>query len=131
MRLWVLPGHCMALVAPHAQPHLHNILDDSHLMQAIPDGEREEKSHQDADPGMAKEVADIYARFMRDNNLDQESGLEIGSAAELKYKKEMDSIKKVEEKSAAKKQKKRNRFDRCKSKPTSKQLISPIEKRVD
>ena len=80
---------------------------------------------------MAKEVADIYARFMRDNNLNQESGLEIGSAAELKYKKEMDSIRKVEEKSAAKKQKKRNRFDRCKSKLTSKQLISPIEKRVD
>ena len=71
---------------------------------------REEKSHEEADPGIVKrEVADIYTRFMRQNNLNEESGLAIGSAGEISYKKEMDSIRKVEEKSYAKKQKKRDR----------------------
>jgi hypothetical protein len=67
---------------------------------------------------------------MRQNNLNQESGLAIGSAGEIKYKKEMDSIRKVEEKSDAKKQKKRNRFHRCERKSIPKQLIFPIRKRV-
>ena len=42
---------------------------------------------------------------MRQNNLNEESGLPIGSAREITYKKKMDSIRKVEEKSDAKKQK--------------------------
>jgi hypothetical protein len=116
MRLWVQPGHCMALVAPNAQPHLHNILDESHLLQAVPDRVREEKSHEEADSGFAKIVADIYTRFMRQDNLNEESGLAIGSAGEISYKKEMDSIRKVEKKSDAQKQKKRKRFHRCEHK---------------
>jgi hypothetical protein len=35
IRLWVLPGHCMALVAPNSEPHLHNLWDESHLQQAV------------------------------------------------------------------------------------------------
>jgi hypothetical protein len=70
---------------------------------------REENSHAKADPGIVKrEVADINTRLMRQNNLDEESGLAIGSAGEISYKKEMDSIRKVEEKSYVKKQKKRD-----------------------
>jgi len=63
---------------------------------------------------------------MRQNNLNEESGLAIGSEGEIKYKKEMDSIRKVEEKSAAKKQKKRDRYNRCSRKQIPKQPISPI-----
>jgi len=91
---------------------------------------REEKSHKEADPGFAKEVADIYTRHMRQNKLNEESGLAIGSAGEISYKKEMDSIRKVEEKSDAEKQKKRDRYNRCTRKQIPKQLISPIQKRL-
>ena len=37
IRLWVLPGHCVALVDPWAQPVIYNIFDDSELLQAIAD----------------------------------------------------------------------------------------------
>jgi len=33
IRLWVLTGHCVALAAPHAQPLMQNMFDDSELLQ--------------------------------------------------------------------------------------------------
>ena len=35
IRLWVMAGHCVALVDPVAQPLMQNIFDDSDLLQAI------------------------------------------------------------------------------------------------
>ena len=121
MRLWVLPGHCMALVRPQSQPHMQNISNDSHLLQAVAGSMREETSREEANENTTKrEVADIYTRFMRQNNLNKESGLPIGSARELRYKKELVSIRKVEEKSNGKKQKKRNHFNCCERKQITK-----------
>jgi len=39
--MWVLPGHCMALVSPEAMPLVQNISDDSHVLQAIENSRRE------------------------------------------------------------------------------------------
>ena len=63
-----------------------------------------------ADEGFEKEVANVYARFMRQNNLNEESGLPIGSVKETSYLKELDSNRKVKEKSTRIKQIKVNRF---------------------
>jgi len=57
-----------------------------------------------------KKVANTYARFMRQNNLNEESGLPIGSVKETSYLKELDSNRKVKEKSTRIKQNKVNRF---------------------
>jgi len=72
---------------------------------------REEKSREEADPGFAKrEVAEFYTRFMRQNNLNEDSGLPIGTAREIRYNREMDSIRKVVEKLNRKKQNKTQSF---------------------
>jgi len=63
-----------------------------------------------ADEGFEKEVANNYARFMRQNNLNEKSGLPIGSGKEISYLKELDSIRKVNEKTTRIKQNKVNRF---------------------
>jgi len=63
-----------------------------------------------ADESFGKEVANIYARFFRQNNLNEESGLPIGSDKEISYLKELGSNKLVREKSTRIKQNKVNRF---------------------
>jgi len=44
IRLWVLGGHCRALVDPWAKPLMQNLFDDSKLLQAISDSALEEAS---------------------------------------------------------------------------------------
>jgi len=63
-----------------------------------------------ADEGFEKEVANIYTRFMRLDNLNEESGLPIGSVKETSYLKELDSNSKIKAKSKKIKQNKVNRF---------------------
>ena len=76
-----------------------------------------------ADQGFEKEVANIYARFMRQDNLNEESGLPIGSDKETSYLKELASNKEVKDKSKKDKQNKVNRFYGCEPKQMPKQTI--------
>jgi len=56
IRLWVLPGHCVALVNSKAEPMMQNIYDDSELLQAI--------SHE-AEEGFENQIPDNYNRKAR------------------------------------------------------------------
>jgi len=102
----------MALVDRDSQHLIQNISDDSDRLNAISSSAKDvqENSRKEADQGFAKEVSNIYSRFMRQNNLNQENGLPKGSDREASYLKELDSNKKVKEKSARKKQNKRDSF---------------------